>query len=137
MRPTGTSAPRRPSLATRLLDRADALVAGEPASCPAGLRRTAAAFLTRQALEELLAQLWRRRAPGLETASFRAQLACLPAFVRDPNLVAGVRFAWGELSAACHAGPGRAPDADGLARQLAHLRRLAADRALGDAEDTR
>jgi hypothetical protein len=122
------------TLATRLLDGADALLGGEPATCLASLRHTAAAFLARQALEELLDQLWLRRAPGLESASTRAQLACLPEFVRDPDLVAHVRWAWGELSTACHAGGSRALDRHGLARQVAHLRALAADPALAAKE---
>ena len=37
----------------------------------------ASAILGRQALEIALDQLWARAAPGVETASARAQLACL------------------------------------------------------------
>jgi hypothetical protein len=118
------------SLATRLLDRASVLIAGEPPACPTALRHRAAAFLARQALEDLLEQLWRRRAPGLENASVRAQLACLPEFVRDEELVAKVRWAWGELTAACHAGASGSVDTDQLARQVEHLRALATDPAL-------
>lgn len=123
-----------PSLATRLLDRAGALLAGEPATCSAQLRQRAAALLARQALEELLEQLWRRRAPGLENASVRAQLACLPEYLRDPDLVANVRWAWAELSTACHAGGGFV-DSHHLLRQLEHLHALSADRALRSERD--
>jgi hypothetical protein len=119
------------SSAVKLLGRAEALLAGDPAGCSAALRHTAAAFLVRQALEELLAQLWRRRAPGLEETSVRAQLACLPEFVRDRDLVANLRYAWGELSEACHAGGDGRVDAPALTRHLAHLRGLAGDKALG------
>jgi hypothetical protein len=73
-----------------------------PGTDLAGLWPRAAALIARRALEETLDVLWRRRARGLERASARAQLACLPNFLRDDELAADVTFAWSALSDACH-----------------------------------
>jgi hypothetical protein len=124
------SAPH-PTLATRLLDRAEALLAGEPPGCTPTIRQRAAAFLARQALEELLAQLWQRREPGMEGASMRAQLAVLGEYVREEELVAGVGWAWGELSSACHAEERASHALDG---SLTSLRHLSSHRALSRTE---
>ena len=59
------------------------------------------AILGRQALEIALDQLWTRAAPGVENASGRAQLVCLPEYV-DAELAGRVRYAWHALSTACH-----------------------------------
>lgn len=67
-----------------------------------GVWPTAAAFLTRQALEEALANLWRFTHPGMEEASWSTQLACLPEVLPDHSLVLDVRSAWASLSRACH-----------------------------------
>ena len=61
----------------------------------------ASAILGRQALEIALGQLWARAAPGVENASARAQLTCLPEYV-DAELAGRVRYAWHALSTACH-----------------------------------
>ena len=61
----------------------------------------ASAILGRQALEVALGQLWARTAPGVENASARAQLTCLPEYV-DAELASRVRYAWHALSTACH-----------------------------------
>ena len=61
----------------------------------------ASAILGRQALEIALDQLWARVAPGVENASGRAQLVCLPEYV-DAELTSRVRYSWHALSAACH-----------------------------------
>ena len=61
----------------------------------------ASAILGRQALEIALDQLWARAAPGVETASARAQLTCLPEYV-DAELASRIRYAWHALSTACH-----------------------------------
>lgn len=61
----------------------------------------ASAILGRQALEITLDQLWARAAPGVENASARAQLTCLPEYV-DAELASRVRYSWHVLSAACH-----------------------------------
>ncbi|MCP4059226.1 MAG: hypothetical protein GY738_18365 [Pseudoalteromonas sp.] len=66
------------------------------------LRARAAAFLARQALEELLAEIWRKRAPGTENVSKRAQLICLPEYLRDEDLARRVVVAYWALSQACH-----------------------------------
>ena len=66
-----------------------------------GVWPRAAAHLCRQALEEALDGYWRTRAPGLEAASMRSQLAALPTYI--PRELAGsVAFTWGALSSACH-----------------------------------
>ena len=59
------------------------------------------AILGRQALEIALDQLWAQAAPGVENASARAQLVCLPEYV-DTELAGRVRYAWHALSTACH-----------------------------------
>jgi hypothetical protein len=110
-----------PTVATRLLDHAESLLAGEPPGCAPSLRQRAAALLARQALEELLAQLWRRREPGMEGASMRPQLTVLGAYVREGELVARVAWAWGILSAATHGDdhtPSTAADAVRVVRLL-------------------
>ena len=61
----------------------------------------ASAILGRQALEIALGQLWARAAPGVENASARAQLTCLPEYV-DAELASRVRYSWHALSTACH-----------------------------------
>lgn len=61
----------------------------------------AAAFLARQALEEALDRYW-QRSVDLRSATRRAQLACLPIYLKDDELVMGVRTAWATLSRATH-----------------------------------
>jgi hypothetical protein len=73
-----------------------------PTASTAGMWPRAAAHLTRRALEEGLDELWRARAPGVERASARAQLAVLPEVLRDPDLAAETAYTWSALSAACH-----------------------------------
>jgi hypothetical protein len=79
--------------ARRLLERPDARTVG--------LWPRAAAYLTRQALELLLDELWKKRAPGTEETSTRAQLICLPSYVEN-NLSGRVSYTWNALSHACH-----------------------------------
>lgn len=59
-------------------------------------------MLARRALEEALHDLWLARAPGLELASARAQLSCLPDYLGDPGLAAEIVFTWSALSGVCH-----------------------------------
>ncbi|MDE2754438.1 MAG: hypothetical protein OXI83_17855 [Gemmatimonadota bacterium] len=61
----------------------------------------ASAILGRQALEITLDDLWAQAAPGVENASVRAQLTCLPEYI-DTELASRVRYSWHVLSAACH-----------------------------------
>lgn len=61
----------------------------------------AAAILGRQALEITLDQLWAQAAPGVENASARAQLTCLPEYI-NPELASRIRYSWHVLSTACH-----------------------------------
>ena len=79
-----------------LVERADPMTAG--------IWPRATAFLTRQALESALDELWRRRAPGMAECSARAQLLCLPSYLHqgDEALAERVSYAWAGLSRACH-----------------------------------
>lgn len=70
-----------------------AVVAAWPRAC---------ALLARQALEEGVDDFWLRTMPTMRSASRTTQLACLGQFLRDPDLVDGVRVAWSALSRACH-----------------------------------
>lgn len=73
-----------------------------PAADTVGVWPRAAALLARRALEEALDRLWSRRAPGLERASARAQLACLPEYLGDRELAWEISYTWSALSNACH-----------------------------------
>jgi hypothetical protein len=73
-----------------------------PAADTVGLWPRAAALLARQALEETLGDLWLRRAPGMQRATARAQLACLADYLGDPGLAGDIVFTWSALSSACH-----------------------------------
>ena len=76
----------------------------------AGIWPRATALLTRQALEAALDDLWRRRAPGLELCSARAQLLCLPSYLHgDEELAERVSYTWAGLSRACHQHPYELP----------------------------
>lgn len=85
----------------RLLDAARRLLE-RPEARTTGLWPRAAAYLTRQALELLLDELWRKRAPGTEQTSTRAQLICLPSYLQNNRLSGRVSYAWNALSHACH-----------------------------------
>ncbi len=68
-----------------------------------GIWPRATALLARQALEGALDSLWRRRAPGLEFCSARAQFICLPVHLQDNReLAERASYAWFGLSRACH-----------------------------------
>jgi hypothetical protein len=98
-----------------------------PTSGTVGLWPRAGALLARRALEEGLDRLWLRRAPGLERASARAQLACLPDYLGDPALAWDIVFTWGALSTACHHHAYElAPTAAELERRLNAVSRLVA-----------
>ena len=60
-----------------------------------------AAILGRQALEMALDELWSTIEPGVENATRRAQLICLPNYV-NTRLAQRVTYAWYGLSSACH-----------------------------------
>lgn len=107
-----------------LLDDARDLVERTGAG-PVGVWPRAAALLGRRAIEEALDRLWARRAPGMERASARAQLACLPDYVSDRTLAADVAFAWASLSRGCHHHSYElAPTATELQSRLAVVDRL-------------
>jgi hypothetical protein len=84
-----------------LLDTAQALLSRTDANAK-GLWPRAAAHLCRQALEASLAQWWAKRLPGMENATMRAQLACLPTYLTDDGLAGRVAYTWSGLSEACH-----------------------------------
>jgi hypothetical protein len=87
--------PRLLAAARELLRRPD------PAT--AGIWPRATALLARQALETALDDLWKRRAPGVERCSVRAQLLCLPDYLPGQvEFARRVSFAWANLSRACH-----------------------------------
>lgn len=65
----------------------------------------AAALLGRQALEEGLGGFWDRNAPQVRKAAMRTQLVCLEEYLKDADLVHGVRHAWLALTRACHQHP--------------------------------
>ena len=77
-----------------LLERPDAMTAG--------IWPRATALLARQALEATLDDLWLARARGVERCSGRAQLLCLPYYLRDEELAERVSYTWTGLSRACH-----------------------------------
>jgi hypothetical protein len=79
-----------------------------PDPMTAGIWPRASALLARQALEAALDDLWRRRAPGLEKCSMRAQLLCLPLYVPE-ELAERVASTWAGLSRACHQHPYELP----------------------------
>ena len=66
-----------------------------------GVWPRAAAFLTRQAMEEAMRRLWLERAPGTQATPFTTQLLCLHEYL-DPEIAERAAFAWGALSEACH-----------------------------------
>lgn len=88
--------------ARELLERADPTTAG--------IWPRATALLARQALEAALDDLWRVRAPGVEQCSARAQLLCLPFYLRsDEELARRAYYTWAGLSRACHQHPYELP----------------------------
>jgi hypothetical protein len=61
----------------------------------------------------------------LERASARAQLSCLPDYLRDPGLAQDIVFTWSALSRACHQHAYElAPTANELERRLDVVTRL-------------
>ncbi len=91
--------------ARNLMERTDAATAG--------LWPRATALLARQALEAALDDLWRVRAPGMESCSTRAQLLCLPYYLGEEVPAERVSYAWAGLSRACHQHPYELPPTSG------------------------
>jgi hypothetical protein len=67
-----------------------------------GVWPRAAAHLCRQALELALEEFWKKRMPALADATLRAQLVCLPLYMKDEELARSVGYTWSALSHACH-----------------------------------
>jgi len=80
----------------------DLLLYSDPET--AGLWPRAAALLARQALEIGLNEFWVGHAPGVQNASARAQLLCLPTYM-DALTARKADHAWEALSRACHHHP--------------------------------
>jgi hypothetical protein len=101
--------------AAELLDAARRLLTEKDAAS-AGLWPRAAAMLGRQSLEASLAEFWRSQAAGLEEASFKTQLLCLPAFLGTKDSLAGrINHVWWSLTRVCHYNPYRlSPTVDEL-----------------------
>lgn len=68
----------------------------------AGAWPRAAALLGRQSLEEAIDRYWVRTLPPMRGVTRKTQLACLDLYLRDAELVGGIRIAWSALSRACH-----------------------------------
>ena len=83
-----------------LLSAADDLLS-EASDASTGRWPRAVAILLRQAVEGSLHDIWRAKAPGLETASERAQLLCVRSYIA-PDLAARAEHTWTALSRACH-----------------------------------
>ena len=85
----------------------DLLLYSDPET--AGLWPRAAALLARQALEIGLDEFWEGHAPGVQNASARAQLLCLPTYCLPTYMGAltarKADHAWEALSRACHHHP--------------------------------
>ena len=85
---------------SELLGAADDLLS-ETSEASTGRWPRAVAILCRQALEGSLHDFWRAKAPGVESATERAQLLCLRSYVA-PELAARAEHTWTALSRACH-----------------------------------
>lgn len=92
----------------------------EPLKIAEGIWPRASVFLLRQSLEEILRRFWRRFSPGVEKASFNAQLICFPTYLHGyPELAHDVAWAWKTLSRAAHAHPYElAPTANEIRRWI-------------------
>jgi hypothetical protein len=109
-----------------LLEAANALL-NRPDPATAGIWPRATALLARQALESALRDLWCLRAPGVEACSMRAQLLCLPLYLRDEELAERVSYAWVGLSRATHYHPYELPPTSSeLSDWLGTVRQFAA-----------
>jgi anaerobic glycerol-3-phosphate dehydrogenase len=76
-----------------------------PGSGWSGAWPTAAAALTRQALEGAVDRVWSGPTAGMTAASGKAQMVCLPAYLGDDALARETYATWCALSNACHAHP--------------------------------
>ncbi len=95
------------------MDAADAILADPTRTAPLWLR--AAGLLYRSALEEVVEQYWKRRAPGVQVAPFRSQLTCLSVYA-DPELARTVGNVWGQLSDMAHHRSDLGPERQALVR---------------------
>lgn len=77
-------------------------VLDHPELTVAGAWPRAAALLGRQALEEGVDDFWKRSLPAMGDANRSTQLACLDQYLKDVDLVRGIRTSWAALSRACH-----------------------------------
>jgi hypothetical protein len=92
---------RTGALPEEVLESAEVLLRrADPAT--AGLWPRASALLALQALEEILARLWERRALDLGCCSVSTQLICLRSYLDDAKLAARAGHAWSALQRATH-----------------------------------
>ena len=99
-----------------------------PADGGVGGWSRAVALLTRQALEQALAEFWcaSPTTAGLGDCTWKTQLACLPSYL-DPALARQIGYVWAALSSACHYHPYElAPTASQLSGWIDELDRLIA-----------
>ncbi len=116
----------------QLLDAAQLLV-DKPSDATGGLWARAATILTRQALEECMAEVLTARAPGSQAARFDAQLLILGEVLHNRELATRIRYTWSALSAGSHQqGHELPPTADELRDWIAAVDELvgAATRSL-------
>jgi hypothetical protein len=75
-------------------------------SATGGIWPRTSALLTRHALEQAVRSHWAvlPATAGLESASMRSQLTCLP-FYLDATIAEQVAYVWAALSRACHYHP--------------------------------
>jgi hypothetical protein len=92
-----------------------------------GVWPRAAALLSRQALEYVLADFWAAKGLGIGHASTHAQLLCLDTYLKDEDVSGAARHAWWALSGACHHHPYElAPTREELTRWLDAVDEVAA-----------
>jgi hypothetical protein len=94
----------------QLLAAADRLL--EPGEAE-GIWARSSALLIRQALESVIADVLRERAPGAHAARFATQLVVLPEVLDDADLGRRAAWAWQRLTVACHADDMRLPPTAG------------------------
>jgi hypothetical protein len=74
-----------------------------PSAELAGRWPRAAAIVARAALEAVLDEYWRTRAPDVaEVLAARAKMLCLSAYLGDDDLAHSTYESWASLSHACH-----------------------------------
>jgi hypothetical protein len=85
----------------------------------------AAAFLTRQALEDAIDTIYTGPLLGIRACPTSTKLICLPYYLGEVNLARELHATWAQLSTACHAHPYELdPTVAELQRWIEVVRRL-------------